>query len=200
MLSWLILLLPFLVLGHLWWRMSKGATGRLQGAFGVGRSNAKVFDAERPSTTFADVAGYEGAKVEIREVVDFLRQADRYAEAGAKAPRGVLMVGPPGTGKTLLARAVAGEAAVPFFSVTGSSFVEMFVGVGAATLGGSPAPTDRRSGPATPCTSPAARRAPGLTRRPVHRVRPPLCVRPPPRALPSRIWRASSQGHKDSGF
>ncbi|MDA8359588.1 MAG: ATP-dependent zinc metalloprotease FtsH [Actinomycetota bacterium] len=133
-LSWLILVLPFLVLGYLWWRMSKGAAGRLQGALGVGRSNAKVFDAERPSTTFADVAGYEGAKVEIREVVDFLREADRYAKAGAKAPRGVLMVGPPGTGKTLLARAVAGEAAVPFFSVTGSSFVEMFVGVGAARV------------------------------------------------------------------
>ena len=134
LLSWLVLLLPFLLLGFVWWRMSKGAAGRLQGALGVGRSKAKVFDAERPSTTFADVAGYEGAKVEIREVVDFLRQAEEYARAGAKAPRGVLMVGPPGTGKTLLARAVAGEAAVPFFSVTGSSFVEMFVGVGAARV------------------------------------------------------------------
>ena len=133
-LSRLVLVLPLLGLGYLWWRMSKRATGRVQGALGVGRSNAKVFDAERPSTTFADVAGYEGAKVEIREVVDFLRGADRYAKAGAKAPRGVLMVGPPGTDKTLLARAVAGEAAVPFFSVTGSSFVEMFVGVGAARL------------------------------------------------------------------
>ena len=134
LLSWLVLLLPFLLLGFVWWRMSKGAAGRLQGALGVGRSKAKVFDAERPSTTFADVAGYEGAKVEIREVVDFLRQAEEYARAGAKAPRGVLMVGPPGTGKTLLARAVAGEASVPFFSVTGSSFVEMFVGVGAARV------------------------------------------------------------------
>jgi cell division protease FtsH len=133
-LSWLILLLPFIVLGYLWWRLSKGAAGRMQGVLGVGRSKAKVFDEERPKTTFADVAGYEGAKFEIREVVDFLRHPERYARAGAMAPRGVLMVGPPGTGKTLLARAVAGEADVPFFSVTGSSFVEMFVGVGAARV------------------------------------------------------------------
>ena len=132
--SWVILLLPFIVLGFLWWRLSKGAAGRMQGAFGVGRSKAKVFDEERPSTTFADVAGYEGAKAEIREVVDFLQHPERYAKAGATAPRGVLMVGPPGTGKTLLARAVAGEASVPFFSVTGSSFVELFVGVGAARV------------------------------------------------------------------
>ncbi len=132
--SWVILFLPFIILGFLWWRLSKGAAGRLQGAFGAGKSKAKVFDEERPSTTFADVAGYEGAKVEIREVVDFLQHPERYARAGAMAPRGVLMVGPPGTGKTLLARAVAGEAAVPFFSVTGSSFVEMFVGVGAARV------------------------------------------------------------------
>jgi cell division protease FtsH len=134
-LSWLILLLPFLVLGYLWWRLSKGAAQRMQGGIlGVGRSKAKVFDAERPQTKFDDVAGYEGAKAEIREVVDFLQHPDRYAKVGAMAPRGVLMIGPPGTGKTLLARAVAGEAAVPFFSVTGSSFVEMFVGVGAARV------------------------------------------------------------------
>ena len=133
-LSWLILLLPFIILGYLWWRLSKGAGGRMQGALGVGRSKAKVFDEERPKTNFSDVAGYEGAKFEIREVVDFLRNPERYARAGATAPRGVLMVGPPGTGKTLLARAVAGEADVPFFSVSGSSFVEMFVGVGAARV------------------------------------------------------------------
>ena len=133
-LSWLILLLPFIVLGYLWWRLSKGAVGRLQGALGVGHSKAKVFDEERSKTTFADVAGYDGVKLEIREVVDFLQRPQRYARAGAMAPRGVLMVGPPGTGKTLLARAVAGEANVPFFSVTGSSFVEMFVGVGAARV------------------------------------------------------------------
>jgi cell division protease FtsH len=115
-------------------RISKGAAGGLQGVMGVGRSRAKVFDAERPNTKFSDVAGYEGAKSEISEVVDFLRKPDRYTRVGATVPRGVLMVGPPGTGKTLLARAVAGEAEVPFFSVTGSSFVELFVGVGAARV------------------------------------------------------------------
>jgi cell division protease FtsH len=133
-LSWLLLLLPFLVLGWLWVRLSRGAGGQLQGVLGAGRSRAKVFDAERPGTTFADVAGYEGAKEEITEVVDFLRHPERYRRAGAAPPRGMLMVGPPGTGKTLLARAVAGEANVPFFSVAGSSFVEMFVGVGAARV------------------------------------------------------------------
>jgi cell division protease FtsH len=133
-LSWIILLLPFLVLGYLWVRLSRGAASQLQGVMGVGRARAKVFDEERPSTTFSDVAGYEGAKQEIQEVVDFLRRPDRYARAGAMAPRGILMFGPPGTGKTLLARAVAGEAAVPFFSVSGSSFVEMFVGVGASRV------------------------------------------------------------------
>ncbi len=134
-LTWLILLLPFLIVGWLWVRLSRrGGVGGLQGVTGVGRSRAKLFDADRPSTTFADVAGYEGAKREIAEVVEFLRSPERYRLAGAVAPRGVLMVGPPGTGKTLLARAVAGEASVPFFSVTGSSFVEMFVGVGAARV------------------------------------------------------------------
>jgi cell division protease FtsH len=134
LLSWLVLLAPLLLFGWFYMRLSRGAGGAMQGVLGVGRSKAKVFDEERPSTTFADVAGYEGAKSEISEVVDFLRTPERYARAGAVVPRGVLMVGPPGTGKTLLARAVAGEAHVPFFSVTGSSFVEMFVGVGAARV------------------------------------------------------------------
>jgi cell division protease FtsH len=136
LLSWLVLLAPLLLFGWFYVRLSRGAGGggAMQGILGVGRSKAKVFDEERPSTTFADVAGYEGAKSEISEVVDFLRTPERYARAGAVVPRGVLMVGPPGTGKTLLARAVAGEAHVPFFSVTGSSFVEMFVGVGAARV------------------------------------------------------------------
>jgi cell division protease FtsH len=126
--------LPIVVGIWLFRRISRGAAGQLGGVLGAGRSRAKVFDEERPSTTFADVAGYEGAKAEIAEVVDFLRNPDRYARVGALVPRGVLMVGPPGTGKTLLARAVAGEAKVPFFSVTGSSFVELFVGVGASRV------------------------------------------------------------------
>src|SRR5690242_13144820 len=126
--------LPILLFVWFFRRLSRGAAGGLQGALGVGRSRAKVFDEERPSTTFADVAGYEGAKSEIAEVVDFLRKPDRYTKVGALVPRGVLMVGPPGTGKTLLARAVAGEAGVPFLSVTGSSFVELFVGVGASRV------------------------------------------------------------------
>src|SRR5216683_1775100 len=133
-LSWLLLLAPFVIFGWLWLRLSRRAAGQLQGVLGVGRSRAKVFDAERPETRFGDVAGYEGAKAEIVEVVDFLRNPDRYRSAGATPPRGVLMIGPPGTGKTLIARAVAGEAEVPFFSVAGSSFVELFVGVGAARV------------------------------------------------------------------
>jgi cell division protease FtsH len=132
--DWIIIIAPFALFFWFWRRLSSGAAGQLQGVLGAGRSRAKVFDEERPSTTFADVAGYEGAKAEISEVVDFLRTPERYARAGAVVPRGVLMVGPPGTGKTLLARAVAGEAHVPFFSVSGSSFVEMFVGVGAARV------------------------------------------------------------------
>jgi cell division protease FtsH len=134
LISWLFLALIFILPIWLWLRLSRGAMGSMQGVLGAGRSRAKVFDEERPATTFGDVAGYEGAKSEIAEVVDFLRNPERYARAGAMVPRGVLMVGPPGTGKTLLARAVAGEAHVPFFSVAGSSFVEMFVGVGAARV------------------------------------------------------------------
>jgi cell division protease FtsH len=134
LLNWIIILVPLLLFFWFWRRLSKDAAGQLQGVLGVGRSRAKVFDQERPSTTFADVAGYDGAKSEISEVVGFLRTPERYAKVGAAVPRGVLMIGPPGTGKTLLARAVAGEASVPFFSVTGSSFVELFVGVGAARV------------------------------------------------------------------
>ena len=137
LLYWLILLLPFILVFWLFRRLSRGAAGAggpLGGLMGVGRARAKVFDAERPDTKFSDVAGYASAKAEISEVVDFLKNPGRYQRLGAVAPRGVLMVGPPGTGKTLLARAVAGEAAVPFISVTGSSFVELFVGVGAARV------------------------------------------------------------------
>src|ERR1700735_3706770 len=134
LLELLLFLGPVILLIYFFRRMARGAGSSLQGVMGVGRSRAKIFDAEQPQTKFTDVAGYEGAKAEIAEVVDFLRSPDRYRRGGAMGPRGVLMVGPPGTGKTLLARAVAGEASVPFFSVTGSSFVEMFVGVGAARV------------------------------------------------------------------
>ena len=131
-LSLIFSLAPLLLLVGLWVYMGRRAGKQMGGFLGVGRSAAKIFDSERPTTTFADVAGYESAKREIMEIVDFLRHPDRYRAAGTAAPRGVLMAGPPGTGKTLLARAVAGEAEVPFLTVTGSSFVEMFVGVGAA--------------------------------------------------------------------
>ncbi|WP_063725744.1 ATP-dependent zinc metalloprotease FtsH [Cryptosporangium arvum] len=136
----LLSLAPLLLfIAYFWWigrQARKGAQlGGLGGMFGgVGRSTAKVIDSERPDTTFADVAGYEGVKRDVTEVVDFLKQPDKYAAAGAVGPKGILMAGPPGTGKTLLARAVAGEAAVPFFAVTGSSFVELFVGVGASRV------------------------------------------------------------------
>ncbi len=128
----LLSLLPLaLLIGVFVW-MGRRARGQLGSIGAFGRSKATVIDTQRPTTRFADVAGYLGVKQEITEVVDFLKAPDRYRRAGAIGPRGVLMVGPPGTGKTLLARAVAGEAGVPFLSVTGSSFVEMYVGVGAA--------------------------------------------------------------------
>jgi cell division protease FtsH len=133
--SVLLSLLPLLLFVAFFIYLGRSTRRQLaSGIGGIGRSRAKVFDAERPETTFADVAGYEGAKREVTEVVDFLKNPDRYRRAGAVGPKGVLMVGPPGTGKTLLARAVAGEAAVPFLSVTGSGFVELFVGVGAARV------------------------------------------------------------------
>jgi cell division protease FtsH len=108
--------------------------GQMSGIMSIGRSKAKQFSSDRPSTTFDDVAGYAGVKQEISEVVDFLKTPARFKEIGAKIPKGVLLVGPPGTGKTLLARAVAGEAGVPFMSVSGSDFMEMFVGVGASRV------------------------------------------------------------------
>ncbi|MEE1788740.1 ATP-dependent zinc metalloprotease FtsH [Streptomyces sp. SP17BM10] len=133
--STLLLFLPLLVFGGLFlWSGRLAARTMTGGLSAIGRSRAKIIEAERPATGFADVAGYEGVKQEVSEVVDYLRSPGRYAAAGAKGPRGVIMVGPPGTGKTLLARAVAGEAEVPFLSVTGSGFVEMFVGVGASRV------------------------------------------------------------------
>src|SRR6266566_2447503 len=104
------------------------------GLLGIGRSRAKLYSEERPTTTFADVAGVDEAKVELREVIDFLRDPQRFLKIGAHIPKGVLLVGPPGTGKTLLARAVAGEARVPFFSASATDFVELFVGVGASRV------------------------------------------------------------------
>jgi cell division protease FtsH len=127
-------LLPFfLIMGFFIW-MQRRAMGQAGNIMSIGRSRAKPYQADKPSTTFKDVAGYEGVKLEIREVVDFLRMPERFKEIGARVPKGVLLVGPPGTGKTLFARAVAGEAGVGFLSVTGSDFMEMFVGVGASRV------------------------------------------------------------------
>ncbi len=132
--TWLPLLLPVgLIILFFWW-INKRAQGQMTGMMSIGRSKAKLYTTEKPGTTFDDVAGYEGVKKEICEIVDFLSESKKFAEIGAKVPKGVLLVGPPGTGKTLIARAVAGEAGVPFLSVTGSDFMEMFVGVGASRV------------------------------------------------------------------
>ncbi|HZP40818.1 MAG TPA: ATP-dependent metallopeptidase FtsH/Yme1/Tma family protein, partial [Candidatus Binatia bacterium] len=125
---------PLLLLVGLFWWMSRQAAQRQTGIFGFGRSRARRYTSDRPQVTFNDVAGADEAKAELQEEVDFLRHPAKYHHLGARIPRGVLLVGPPGTGKTLLARAVAGEAGVPFFSINGSEFVEMFVGVGAARV------------------------------------------------------------------
>ncbi|MFB7506050.1 ATP-dependent zinc metalloprotease FtsH [Streptomyces broussonetiae] len=136
--AWLSVLFSFLplllLIGVFVWMGHRAAGSVTGGLSAIGRSRAKIIEAERPTTRFEDIAGYDGVKQEISEVVDFLRNPARYTAAGAKGPRGVIMVGPPGTGKTLFARAVAGEADVPFLSVTGSAFVEMFVGVGASRV------------------------------------------------------------------
>ena len=141
--SWsdmLINFLPWLFLIGIWFffirSMSRGAGGAGGNIMNVGKARAQEFDKDNPNkrVTFKDVAGLAEAKVEIMEIVDFLRKADKYRELGAKIPKGALLVGPPGTGKTLLAKAVAGEANVPFLSISGSDFVEMFVGVGASRV------------------------------------------------------------------
>ncbi|MEO5723187.1 MAG: ATP-dependent zinc metalloprotease FtsH [Ilumatobacteraceae bacterium] len=132
--NWAGLLVPLLlIIGFFVW-MQRRATGQMGSVMSIGRSRAKTYNADKPSTTFADIAGYAGVKQEITEVVDFLRMPDRFREIGARVPKGMLLVGPPGTGKTLFARAVAGEAGVGFLSVTGSDFMEMFVGVGASRV------------------------------------------------------------------
>ena len=126
--------LPFLFFIGLFYYGMRSTRGQQQGLFGFGQSKAKLYSEERPSTTFADVAGIEAAKAELQEEVDFLRDPRKYQRLGAHIPKGVLLVGPPGTGKTLLARAVAGEARVPFFTISATEFVEMFVGVGASRV------------------------------------------------------------------
>ena len=133
--SWIF---PILIMVAIWIffmrRMSGGAGGPAGQIFNIGKSKATLFDKTKVSVSFKDVAGLEGAKEEVEEIVDFLKNPKKYTALGGKIPRGALLVGPPGTGKTLLAKAVAGEAQVPFFSLSGSDFVEMFVGVGASRV------------------------------------------------------------------
>ena len=128
------LLFPLLLLGGLFFLLRRAQGGGGNPAMSFGKSKARVQMEPQTQVTFEDVAGIEGAKLELTEVVDFLKNPDRFTAVGAKIPKGVLLVGPPGTGKTLLAKAVAGEAGVPFFSISGSEFVEMFVGVGASRV------------------------------------------------------------------
>ncbi|MBC7870724.1 MAG: ATP-dependent metallopeptidase FtsH/Yme1/Tma family protein, partial [Chitinophagaceae bacterium] len=122
-----------LIIGFFVWT-ARRAQRQMNGAFGFGRTQAREYTVEKPQVTFEDVAGQDSAKAELVEIVDFLREPDKYIALGARIPRGVLLVGPPGTGKTLMARAVAGEASVSFFSIAASEFVEMFVGVGASRV------------------------------------------------------------------
>ncbi|MCU0513231.1 MAG: ATP-dependent zinc metalloprotease FtsH [Anaerolineae bacterium] len=135
LLNILIFALPTFILVWFLWRMMRSMRSGQDQALNFGRSRARVSrDMERPQVTFADVAGADEAKEELKEIVEFLREPEKFIRLGARVPKGVLMVGPPGTGKTLMARAVAGEAGVPFFSISGSEFVEMFVGVGASRV------------------------------------------------------------------
>lgn len=127
-------ILPFLLIGGLFFFLMRQAQSGNNQALSFGKSRARMFSGDKPTVTFADVAGVEEAKQELQEVVEFLKEPDKFTALGARIPKGVLLVGPPGTGKTLLARAVAGEANVPFFSISGSEFVEMFVGVGASRV------------------------------------------------------------------
>jgi cell division protease FtsH len=127
-------ILPFLFLGGVFWFVFRQAQGSNNAALSFGKSRARMFTGDQPTVTFEDVAGVEEAKEELQEVVEFLREPEKFISLGARIPKGVLLVGPPGTGKTLLAKAVSGEAGVPFFSISGSEFVEMFVGVGASRV------------------------------------------------------------------
>jgi cell division protease FtsH len=125
---------PFILLAGVFWFVFRQAQGSNNAALSFGKSRARMFSGDHPSVTFEDVAGVEEAKEELKEVVEFLREPEKFISLGARIPKGVLLVGPPGTGKTLLAKAVSGEAGVPFFSISGSEFVEMFVGVGASRV------------------------------------------------------------------
>ncbi len=127
-------ILPFLILGGVFFFIFRQAQGSNNAAMSFGKSRARMFSSDHPTVTFEDVAGVEEAKEELKEVVEFLREPQKFIQLGARIPKGVLLVGPPGTGKTLLAKAVSGEAGVPFFSISGSEFVEMFVGVGASRV------------------------------------------------------------------
>ncbi len=130
----LFYILPFLLLGGAFFFIFRQAQGSNNAAMSFGKSRARMFTGDHPSVTFADVAGIDESKEELKEVVEFLREPQKFLALGARIPKGVLLVGPPGTGKTLLAKAVSGEAGVPFFSISGSEFVEMFVGVGASRV------------------------------------------------------------------
>jgi cell division protease FtsH len=130
-LSWMI---PILLLFALWGYLSRRMGGAEGGVMSFARSKHRVFAEDDVKVSFADVAGVDEAEQELKEIVEFLKTPKKYTQLGGRIPKGVLLVGPPGTGKTLLARAVAGEAKVPFFSLSGSEFVEMFVGVGAARV------------------------------------------------------------------
>jgi cell division protease FtsH len=135
--QFLIGVLPWLLIIGFWIMITKRSQqiqGGPGGLFTFGKSKAKLFDAKKPKVTFKDVAGMDNVKMELRETIEFLKDPSRFEKIGAKVPKGVLLIGPPGTGKTLFARATAGEAAVPFYSISASEFIEMFVGVGAARV------------------------------------------------------------------
>ena len=135
--GYLINMLPWILLIAFWlfiMRRMQGGAGGIKNVFSFGKSRAKIWDSNMPKVTFDDVAGCVEAKEELKEVIDYLKHPKKFQKLGAEIPKGVLLVGPPGTGKTLLARAVAGEANVPFFSLSGADFVEMFVGVGASRV------------------------------------------------------------------
>src|SRR2546430_647116 len=134
LLSWILNLLPLVLLGALWFFMIRQMQTGGNKALSFGKSRARLLSMQQKKITFKDVAGVDEAKEELREIIEFLREAQKFQKLGGRIPKGVLLVGPPGTGKTLLARAVAGEANVPFFSISGSDFVEMFVGVGASRV------------------------------------------------------------------